>query len=49
MARASHVDPRVLDHDENGTTIDLTHDRVRSPDRRQAELERAVLRLLASS
>jgi DNA topoisomerase IB len=49
VARASYVDPRVLDLFESGTTIDLAHRRFRDPDRRQAELERAVLRLLATA
>jgi DNA topoisomerase I len=47
QARASYVDPRVVDAYEEGRTIrSAARRRVRSPDERQATLERAVLRLL---
>ena len=49
IARSSYVDPRVIDHYESGTTIaSATKRRHRTPEERQAALERAVLRLLAS-
>lgn len=48
IARASYVDPRVLDLYEGGVTIDPEiARRHRSPDRRQEALERAVLDLLS--
>jgi DNA topoisomerase IB len=50
IAKNSYIDPRVLDRYESGATItDAAHRRHRSPDRRQAELEKAVLRLLQES
>ena len=50
IAKKSYIDPRVLDRYESGTTISAAaRKRHRSPERRQAELERAVLRLLRSS
>jgi DNA topoisomerase-1 len=48
LARSSYVDPRVVDAYEEGRTIrSAVRRKVRSPDERQAVLERAVLRLLA--
>jgi DNA topoisomerase IB len=47
MARASYIDPRVIDLYEAGTTIGEVARRSHAdPDRRQAALERAVLDLL---
>jgi DNA topoisomerase I len=47
QARASYVDPRVVDAYEEGRTIRAAvRRRHSSPDERQAALERAVLRLL---
>jgi DNA topoisomerase I len=49
MARKSYIDPRVLDLFETGTTIDVDVSRFRSPERRQAAVETAVLALLADT
>ncbi len=50
IARKSYVDPRVIDLYEDGTTIPATvQDRHRDPAKRQAALEKAVLRLLSSA
>jgi DNA topoisomerase IB len=50
IARKSYVDPRVIDLYEAGTTIAAAvKRRAKSPDERQAILERAVLRLLRDS
>jgi DNA topoisomerase-1 len=47
IARKSYVDPRVIDLYEGGSTIAAAvRRRAKSPDERQAILERAVLRLL---
>ena len=47
QARASYVDPRVVDAYEEGETIHgTTRRRYSKADDRQAALERAVLRLL---
>jgi DNA topoisomerase I len=47
QARASYVDPRVIDAYEEGQTIrGTTRRKYRNADERQAALERAVLRLL---
>jgi DNA topoisomerase IB len=47
LARASYVDPRVVDAYEEGITIKAaTRRRAATPDERQVILERAVLRLL---
>lgn len=47
VARSSYIDPRVLDLYEDGVTIaEVARRRHRSPERRQAEIERAVLGLL---
>ena len=48
IAKASYVDPRVIDLYESGTTIDpaLVRGPTRSPAARQRRLERAVLDLL---
>jgi DNA topoisomerase IB len=47
LARASYVDPRVVDAYEEGITIrSATRRRAATPDERQTNLERAVLRLL---
>ena len=49
VARSSYVDPRVVDRYESGVTIaSAVRRRYPDPDARQAALERAVLRLLAS-
>jgi DNA topoisomerase IB len=49
IARSSYVDPRVIDLYEDGVTIAAaTRRRHRDPDRRQAALESAVRRMLAS-
>jgi DNA topoisomerase IB len=47
IAKASYVDPRVVDLYENGETVRVRN--YRDPDKRQAALERAVLRLLDTS
>ena len=46
IAKNSYIDPRVLDRYESGTTIAMPGSR--SPQRRQAALEKAVLELLQS-
>jgi DNA topoisomerase IB len=46
IAKGSYVDPRVLDLYEAGTTIEVDPSRYRSPERRQAAVERALLALL---
>ena len=49
IARNSYVDPRVIDLYEDGVTIAAALGRApKDPDRRQARIEKAVLRLLAS-
>ena len=47
IAKSSYIDPRVLDLYESGTTIAVDPSRYRSPERRQAAVEKAVLTLLA--
>jgi DNA topoisomerase I len=48
IARASYVDPRVVDRYESGETVaDAVRRRFSTPEARQAALERAVLRLLS--
>ncbi len=48
IAKSAYVDPRVVDHYESGTTIEAAARRTyRTPELRQAALERAVLRMLA--
>jgi DNA topoisomerase IB len=50
IAKNSYIDPRVIDLYEDGTTIaSVARKRHRSADVRQAELERAVLRMLAEA
>jgi DNA topoisomerase IB len=49
IAKSSYIDPRVLDLYESGTTIAVDPSRYRSPERRQAAVEKAVLTLLAES
>ena len=49
IAKNSYIDPRVLDLYESGTTIAVDPSRYRSPERRQAAVEKAVLTLLAES
>ena len=50
IAKNSYIDPRVIDLYEDGTTIaSAARKRHRSADVRQAELERAVLRMLAEA
>jgi hypothetical protein len=47
MARASYIDPRVIDLYEAGSAIgEVARHRYADPDRRQAALENAVLDLL---
>ncbi len=47
IARASYIDPRVIDQYEDGVTIAATLAKTyRSEDRRQAEIEKAVCRLI---
>ncbi len=49
IARSSYVDPRVIDRYEGGTTIAAAvRRRYKTPDERQAALERAVLKMLRS-
>jgi DNA topoisomerase I len=49
IAKASYVDPRVIDLYEGGTTIGpAVRRQYRSPEERQAALERAVLKMLVS-
>lgn len=47
IARNSYIDPRVLDRYEAGSTIAVDPTRFRSPERRQAAVEKAVLALLS--
>ena len=49
IAKNSYIDPRVLDSYESGTTIAVDPSRFRSPERRQAAVEKAVLALLSPS
>ncbi|MEP6855317.1 MAG: DNA topoisomerase IB [Pedococcus sp.] len=49
IAKNSYIDPRVLDSYDSGTTIDVDPGRFRSPERRQAAIEKAVLALLSPS
>ena len=50
IAKNSYIDPRVIDLYEDGTTIAaVARKRHRTPDERQAALERAVLRMLAEA
>ncbi|MEO5980902.1 MAG: DNA topoisomerase IB [Pedococcus sp.] len=49
IAKSSYIDPRVLDSYDSGTTIDVDPGRFRSPERRQAAIEKAVLALLSPS
>jgi DNA topoisomerase IB len=46
IAKNSYIDPRVLDRYESGSTIDVDPSRYRTPERRQAAIEKAVLALL---
>jgi DNA topoisomerase I len=46
IAKGSYIDPRVLDRYESGSTIDVNLSAFRSPERRQAAAEKAVLALL---
>jgi DNA topoisomerase IB len=51
VARGSYVDPRVIDHFEEGVTIAPTLQRLgrqrrRDPERARDAIERAVLRML---
>ena len=47
LARTSYVDPRVVEAYEEGRTIGLESRAWKTPDERQAAMERAVLDLLA--
>ena len=50
IAKASYVDPRVLDLYDGGTTIaSAVRRRYKTPEERQAGLERAVLRMLKNA
>ena len=49
IAKNSYIDPRVLDRYESGSTIDVDPSRYRTPERRQAAIEKAVLALLSPS
>ena len=50
VARGSYVDPRVIDLYEDGVTIaSALERRYRTPEKRQAALERAVLRMLTTA
>jgi len=50
IAKASYVDPRVLDQYEGGNTIaDALREEYATPEERQEGLERAVLQLLADA
>ena len=50
VARSSYIDPRVIDLYEDGVTIaETARRRHRTPEKRQEELEKAVLRLLGSA
>jgi DNA topoisomerase I len=50
IARSAYVDPRVVDLYEEGTTIgDVARREYRTPEERQVAIERAVLRMLATS
>jgi DNA topoisomerase IB len=47
IAKSSYVDPRVVDLYEDGVTIgDAVRRKYKSPEHRQAALERAVLKML---
>ncbi|WP_300082990.1 DNA topoisomerase IB [Propioniciclava sp.] len=49
VARASYIDPRIIDAYESGTTIgEAARKRYRTPQARQSGLEKAVLALLGS-
>jgi DNA topoisomerase IB len=50
IAKASYVDPRIIDLYEDGTTIaSAVRRRYKSPEEKQAALEKAVLKMLASN
>ena len=50
IAKASYVDPRVIDQYEGGVTIaDALHEEYATPEERQEGSERAVLQLLADA
>lgn len=49
IAKNSYIDPRVLDRYESGSTIDVDPSRYRTPERRQAAIEKAVLALLSDA
>jgi DNA topoisomerase I len=50
IAKASYVDPRVVDLYEDGTTIgDVVREEFSTPEERQAAIERAVLQMLAEN
>ncbi len=50
IAKASYVDPRVVDLYEDGTTIgDVAREEFSTPEERQAAIERAVLQMLAEN
>lgn len=48
IARNSYIDPRVIDRYESGSTITVDLKRYRSPERRRAAAEKALLTLLSS-
>ena len=47
IARNSYIDPRVIDRYESGSTITVDLARYRSPERRRAAAEKALLALLS--
>lgn len=49
IAKNSYIDPRVLDRYESGSTVDVDPSRYRTPERRQAAIEKAVLTLLSDA
>lgn len=49
IARNSYIDPRVIDRYESGSTISVDLKRYRTPERRRAAAEKALLKLLSSS
>jgi len=49
IAKNSYIDPRVIDQYESGSTITVDLKRYRSPERRRAAAEKAVLSLLTDS
>jgi DNA topoisomerase IB len=46
IARKSYIDPRVIDRYESGSTISVDLKRYRTPERRRAAAEKALLKML---